>query len=701
VSRARLSVLGLAAAGLAIAPSAGAVCTYGGCPDQWPSDCYNLKSTEWCPQGGVSTVTLTNHGSYESAFDWARAELSDPHNGIANSLTMTQVASGGQIDVYDYTGSADWWGLADQYVTSNGTCLTSARIQVNKGYMTSTVRKEYTLLHEMGHAVGLNHVCVCPRTMNPCGTCGDDAGNDTPYLKTCDAKGIAAKYPPSEVAPDDAAEEILDQAHLLDGTAHSDVDGDGIADVCARGSAGVRCYLSAGTSFGPAVDGPALSDDTGWSDGDNATTLRLLDMDGDGRADLCARANAGIRCWKSTGQGFSSSVVGPELSDDASWDDPMYFTTLRAADFDGDGKDDLCARAGKGWLCWSSTGNGFGPAVVGPALSNEAGWSKIDRYATIQMGDVDGDGKADVCSRDGAGMRCWISDGKGFPNEIAGPDWSDASGWNAPMYFGTIRLADVDGDGKADLCARGATGYRCHLSTGDGFGPAMTGPAWSTDAGWGDYDNYSTIRLGDVDGDGDLDVCGRANKDIVCARWEGSGFGPTFDGPPLGDAAGWNDPARFRTLRLADVNGDGKADLCGREAAGFDCWLSDGDGFPTFVAGPAWSDAKGWTDPVYYASIRLAGVAPKAASGGAGGESTAATGSAGSAVGGDGGAGLGRDPEPHDGELVGRCDCTVPRRTDRAAPMLLVVALGALARARRRAASRRRWVQAGRRQQTC
>jgi hypothetical protein len=156
------------AVAFARAHDADAACNFGGCPD-WPSDCHNLKSTKWCAKDGVSTVTITNHGSYESALDWARAEISDPHNGIDNSLTINQVASGGQLDVYNYTGSADWWGLADQYVTTNGTCLSSARIQINKNYMTTTVRKQYTMLHEIGHTVGLNHVCVCPRTMNPCG----------------------------------------------------------------------------------------------------------------------------------------------------------------------------------------------------------------------------------------------------------------------------------------------------------------------------------------------------------------------------------------------------------------------------------------------------------------------------------------------------------------------------------------------------
>jgi hypothetical protein len=687
-------VLGaVAAIGLGSPRSADA-CSIGGCPD-WPSDCYNLKATKWCAKDGVSKVTIQNHGSYESALDWARNEISNPHNGIGNSLTVTQVASGGQLDVYDYSGSADWWGLADQYVTTNGTCMSSARIQINKSYMNSTIRKQYTMLHEIGHAVGLNHVCVCPRTMNPCGTCGDDGGNDTPYLKTCDAKGLAAKYPESIAAPPDVGvDEILYQAHLLDPGAHSDVNGDGIADVCARAAAGVLCQLSTETGFAEVIAGPALDDDSGWSDFDNATTLRTLDMDGDGLADLCARANAGIRCWKSTGAGFGSSIEGPAFSDENSWDDPMYFTTLRVADFDADGKDDLCVRGAKNFRCYRSNGSGFSEAVPGPELSNDGGWSKIERYATIRMGDVDGNGKADVCGRDATGMRCWLSDGAGFPTEIVGPAWADASGWDDSMYYATIRLADVDADGKADLCARAASGYRCHLSTGDGFGEAVSGPEWSNESGWSDYDNWSTIRLGDVDADGDLDLCARANAGIRCVKWDGSGFSGSFSGPDLSDEAGWDEPQHFRTLRLADVNGDRKADLCARGVEGLSCWLSDGEGFPTMVDGPAWSDASGWKDAKYYASIRVTTAplqAPDDGSGGAG-ASGASTGAGGGAAGSGHGAGAAEEAaEPDDPVLAGSCECGIGKRNPSNTVSIVVIGgLAAFASRRRRRAARRR-----------
>ena len=133
----------------------------------------------------------------------------------------------------------------------------------------------------------------------------------------------------------------------------SDVDGDGRADLCGRGPDGFSCALATGTGFGDTWTIDTLSDASGWSDEANYEGIRMADIDGDGRADVCARADAGVRCWLSTGTGFSSSIAGPDdLDDDRGWDDPKYGSTLHFADVTGDGRDDLCARGATGFRCW-------------------------------------------------------------------------------------------------------------------------------------------------------------------------------------------------------------------------------------------------------------------------------------------------------------------------------------------------------------
>jgi hypothetical protein len=59
------------------------------------------------------------------------------------------------------------------------------------------------------------------------------------------------------------------------------------------------------------------------------------------------------------------------------------------------------------------------------------------------------------------------------------------------------------------------------------------------------------LRLGDIDADGDLDLCARANAGVRCARWDGAAHTDRFDGPDWSDDAGWASLDRARSIRLA------------------------------------------------------------------------------------------------------------------------------------------------------
>ena len=79
------------------------------------------------------------------------------------------------------------------------------------------------------------------------------------------------------------------------------------------------------------------------------------------------------------------------------------------------------------------------------------------------------------------------------------------------------------------------------------------------------------VRLADVDGDGRADACARVDEKLVCARAiERGGLGHRRPGPRQ---------LPFDRLAFGDVDGDGKSDVCGRTAEGITCAQSDGDGF--------------------------------------------------------------------------------------------------------------------------
>jgi hypothetical protein len=427
----------------------------------------------------------------------------------------------------------------------------------------------------------------------------------TPTAEVCDGKDNDCDGAVDE-------EEVCEQTRIIQLTTTyappttTDVNGDGRADVCGRSSAGFTCTLADGKGgVGPEQLLQPLSNAFGWTSPTYYATLRMGDIDGDGKADLCSRANTGIVCWTSARGPLATVVEGPRWSDQAGWNQTRFWSTIRLLDIDGDGKDDICARNSEGIVCHRSIEGGFGPEILGPRWSDKNGFTFARYYSTLRAGDVNGDGKDDLCVRGGLGMVCALSTGTGFAEAFNGPAWTDASGWGVYTYYSSIQLVDVNGDGKADLCARSSTDLACHLSKGDSFAPAVVVAPLSDAWGWSDPANLLSFRTGDLDGDGAAEICARADAGVRCYSWKGNEF-RAIDGPGWSDAAGFTLPQYYETIRMGDVDGDGKADLCARGGRGWACAKSTGAGFADTKGEGAFTDAAGWNAQPYYNTLFFA-----------------------------------------------------------------------------------------------
>jgi len=137
------------------------------------------------------------------------------------------------------------------------------------------------------------------------------------------------------------------------------------------------------------------------------------------------------------------------------------------------------------------------------------------------------------------------------PCAAADPLFSAEPTWSGPVANTTaIALGDIDGDGRLDLVRGSSIGpSSVHRNAGIAFSPSSiwTGPEEGTTA----------IALGDVDGDGDLDLV-RCNYDRGVTLYLGAAG--TF-----GADTAWMGPPH-QTIALADVDGDGDLDLVAADA---------------------------------------------------------------------------------------------------------------------------------------
>ncbi len=270
--------------------------------------------------------------------------------------------------------------------------------------------------------------------------------------------------------------------------------------------------------------------------------VRLGDLTGDGRADLCAVENGGLRCAPGDGQGgFAPST----LIDDPIRPLAIEPRSLALGDVDGDGALDACGRDANGILCATAT-SGFTAVRWSPAFNDQL--ARPTTAASISIVDANADGNADICGVDLTGVVC-APRGLMLKNDLR-------SAW--PIADAVVWSADLDGDRQADWCAATDTGPACAVAAERGATDA--GAPWGYAQG-GVVDvapaNNATVAIADIDGDGRADLCSPREDRIVCARSQGRAFGPR-----AATLAVLPNQATASALWLGDLNGDGRADPC-------------------------------------------------------------------------------------------------------------------------------------------
>ena len=97
------------------------------------------------------------------------------------------------------------------------------------------------------------------------------------------------------------------------------------------------------------------------------------------------------------------------------------------------------------------------------ALSGAPAAIQPGKWGSIRTGDLDDDGKQEVLALDGTALQAWSYDrtAKAWTRLQPSTALKLTGDWMThPEYYATIRLGDVDGDGHDDVVARGPFGIR-------------------------------------------------------------------------------------------------------------------------------------------------------------------------------------------------------------------------------------------------
>ena len=169
----------------------------------------------------------------------------------------------------------------------------------------------------------------------------------------------------------------------------------------------------------------------------------LSDMDGDGYADLAVHSGRRVYAAVPGAGGWGATYARTERP---SVD--LDGRDVRLADLTGNGLPDAIRSGTSGWMFFENVGDGrWAP----PVLIRHAPPVRLDD-PRVHLADMDGDGLADLVYVDGSGVTVWPSLGRGRFG--ASYHMSGAPRFGGDFDPKKVRFADLTGSGQADSAGR-------------------------------------------------------------------------------------------------------------------------------------------------------------------------------------------------------------------------------------------------------
>ena len=471
------------------------------------------------------TLTVTNNGPFEVN----GATVADDFSDQLENVAWTAVFAGGA------TGNASGSGDINELVNlPDGATVTYT--------ITGTVKEDARLFLS-------NRATVTA----PAGVIDNDLTNNSDY----DIDAITITTTPSlgEFVEGDIAPGVNNGDYVKE-VSFGDLNGDGYDDaVFAFVYAGHQIWLYDPVQ-GLLVDsGQRLAVEPNPAGAHHALGTEIADFNNDGYLDILVMVKSTQAVYLNDGTGQFSTPL------DITGISSLEAYEVEVGDLDGDGDIDVIVADDDG-LGFGGTGNNLllfndGTGQFPQITSLPSSTTDDDTWDTT-VGDFNGDGSVDLVFANfssGQTSELWFNDGAGNFTKSA-QNFSGNRHWN-------VEKGDFDNDGDLDLLLvvnNGNPDY-VELWNNDGSGNfSYSGQrTFTNENGQGGIEG---IQIGDLDGDGDLDAFFSTFGAIgTIQTWENNGSGvfstgfvKTFVTPtPPETAGGWRS-------RIGDVDGDGDLD---------------------------------------------------------------------------------------------------------------------------------------------
>ncbi|MGB6386309.1 MAG: FG-GAP-like repeat-containing protein [Terriglobales bacterium] len=299
-----------------------------------------------------------------------------------------------------------------------------------------------------------------------------------------------------------------------------------------------------------------------YQEGDNSgpTGIAIGSLTTKNNADVVITVGNGAYVYLNNGKGVFATPVQYGSSANAS--------SVVITDVNGDKKNDLVVSSSSSGAIWVLLGKGNGTFSAGTSYNTDGGTQNV------VAADFNGDKKLDFATSNSNGQWVTVALGNGD-----GTFRSSSQYGNTDSPIMAIASADLNGDGYPDVVlGNGGTGVGITVLLGSSHGVLGAPDSITVGCGEAGRSGINSIALGDVNGDGKIDVVattlGNCDNNVIAVL---AGLGTGKFKTPVYYSTGSTQQAY--SIQLADFRGKGLLDIVISNADGsLSVFLNKGKG---------------------------------------------------------------------------------------------------------------------------
>jgi hypothetical protein len=342
-----------------------------------------------------------------------------------------------------------------------------------------------------------------------------------------------------------------------------DLDGDGKADLVVAnfGAATVSVYRN--TATGGSIGTGSFAGKVDFATGTNPYAIAIGDLDRDGKPELVVanEASGTLSVFRNTAT--NGSITTGSFATKVDYNTGFNPRSVAIGDLDGDGKPDVAvSNAGSNTLSVfrniSSTGS-----INSGSFAPKVDFASGSAPSSVAIGDLDGDGRSELVVTNQASNTISVLRNTSASGSISAGSFAakvDFTTGAAPI---SVAMGDLDGDGKADLAVAnsGAASNTVSVLRNTTTVGSIVAGSFAAKVDFATGTQPIWVAIGDVTGDGkaDLAVANRSSATVSVFRntaTNGSIGAGSFD--PKQD---FSTNSILLAVALGDLDGDAKPDL--------------------------------------------------------------------------------------------------------------------------------------------